>query len=78
MYKGMSLQEIWDRYSTANREYRRLLTRAPIGQHADPDGPLARARREEGKALAEYLHVLRTLAKFAPTGKLREGQPCRN
>jgi hypothetical protein len=75
---GMSLREVWDRYMTANREYRRLLTRAPIGQQADPDSPLARARREETQALADYLELLRDLAQFAPTGKLREGQPCRN
>lgn len=54
----MRLEEVWHRYNTANRECRRLLARTPSGQLADPDSPLARARRVEAKALGEYLQVL--------------------
>ena len=78
MCKGMSLQEVWDRYSTANREYRRLLMRAPIGQEAGPDSPVARARKVEAEALAAYVQVLQHLARFASAGNLPEGQTCQN
>ena len=63
-------RECGNRYTAANRDYRRLLMRAPIGQAADPGSPLARARSEETEALAEYLRVLRDSAQYMPEGKL--------
>ena len=73
----MRLQRMWNRYAAANRKYRRLLMRGPIGQATGPDSPLARARDEETRALAEYLRVLRGVNRRAPEGKLVDrGEPC--
>jgi hypothetical protein len=62
----MGLEEVWHRYNTANREYRRQLARTPAGQPADPKSALAHARQAEAAALAEYLRVLRSLNQMAP------------
>jgi hypothetical protein len=73
----MSLEETWHRYSAANREYRRLLMRTPNMQLSDPEGPLARARKEEAEALGKYLRVLRDLTQLASDRELSDGTQCR-
>jgi len=72
----MILKQVWQRYGTANREYRRILMRAPVEQLADPDSPLSRARREAADALEKYLQAFRELAPLTPEGKPADGPPC--
>lgn len=69
----MSLEEAWELYRAASRDYERLVTCAPSEQWVDPNGPLARAWKDEAKALAGYLQVLRDLSQLAPQGKLLDG-----
>ncbi len=58
----MRLQQLWNRYNSASRQYRRLrLAGTPSGRLVDPDRALARARQEEAHALAEYLRAIRDL-----------------
>ena len=67
----MRLEETWRRYTVANREYRRLLMRAPGGRLSDPDSPLARARKLEVEALAAYMDLLGDLAQLRPKADRR-------
>jgi hypothetical protein len=73
----MSLEEAWERYNAIKKNYRRLLTSAPMEHRLDPDSSLSRARKEVGEAFDEYLQALRDLSQLAPEGKLLERPPCR-
>ena len=81
-FSRQELEDIWrskleqahHRYQAATKEYRRLLAETPEGLPPGLDSALARARRAESEALAEYSQVLRVFSELTIHGKLPEEQ----
>ena len=76
------LEEIWRgrlekahrRYSASNKAYRRLLRRPLVGLPLSPDSGLARARKAESAALAEFRRVLQIFRELTVHNELPKEQ----
>ena len=68
------LEEARRRYDLATGEYRTLLSETQPGKPSGSDRDLARARKAESEALADYSRVLRVFSRLAIDGKLPQDE----